>query len=954
MVIKKYTTNDIQEAYVKLKASIYYDKNLFYKNNIAIFEYNNNLTEKFNEILDLLYCENYKNKLNQYLKLIDFYVIPKKIKQEIDDNLSIVTNKSINDEYIIEDVNYFINLPVELQIIDTLWCMTVGKRLQSKFNKTVLYANILDIDKKNKFCSKNLYKKYFKQYASWRDKAIKEVEKLYSNKNKSSIIFSLDIQKYYYNINIDYKKLNQYPKNPILFRLTKILELIHNQYRKKIKFYLSEDIKKNNYLPIGLLSSGIIANWYLSDFDNYVIKKLSPNYYGRYVDDMLFVFEINNKIPNINSELELLKTYFSDTKIFKIEGENLTFSLKNYSSLNIQKTKIKSFIIDRFSSKYIIEKFKSDIQANSSEFRFLPSVKDLDKEYSLKLFTLNYDGSSNVLRNIDKFTLNKYNIAVYLAKKIKMAFYIQNKFENDFLIEALDNVLQGKYLIELYYYWFKIFEYLLITDNSSKFKSLYTDIQNKCIKRISYKNNSIKNKWQISIQNKLKNNIQNYLSIAITLAFSLNPDNKFKFKYSNEKNLLQTVKCFRLSNLIDNNRIFIPLYNYSSQYRIETENAKRLKQFKSLIKYDYTHLNKNCLCLDTKLIEYSPINIYDSKFELNRIIGNILFNDCKELSTYTNLKFKDSKIKINKTDINNSIQQINIFDIDFQDSASTFEQIKIGIVNKLISELEAEQLNNYKITNESYENIRNLLEEAKLKKCKLLIFPELAIPIEFLPLLYDEVKSKKIGIISGLKHFVNNNKCMYNILCTLLPFKYKNQYNDTFITLRIKNNYSPSEKKLITSKGYLLPNLNKRSYDLIHWRGIYFSSYNCFEISSIEDRGLFKGSVDFITIHAFNRDIEYFKNILKVTSRDIHCCVIEANNSNYGYSAVALPKNTYASFPVIVKGSEDDLIMTYTFDYKDLRKFQNNYINNTLNKNDKDKYKHLPPNFEISNGRKHF
>ena len=959
MTIKKYNIQDIKEAYIKLKSYIYYDKNLFYKDKIATFEKSNDLTSKFNEILEIIYDNNYKKRLGEYLKLIDFYVLPKKIKGANIDNSKIVTNKSISDKYIINDVNYFIDLPVELQIIDTLWCMTVGVRFQKKINTSILYANMLDIDNKGKFRSNNLYKKYFTQYAAWRDNAINEVEKLYTNKKQNSIIFSLDIKKYYYSINLNYKKLNKYPQNIVLNRLTNILELIHNKYREKIKYYLSSEIKTNKFLPIGLLSSGIIANWYLSDLDNYIVKKLSPVYYGRYVDDILLVFSADNEIPSINSDKDLLEKYFVTSKLFKINEDDLVIALRKYSNLKIQQNKIKSFIIDKFSSKHIIEKFKSDIQANSSEFRFLPSVNELDKEYALKLFTLNYDGSSNILRNIENFKLNKYNMSVYLAKKIKMSFYIQKKFEDDFLLEALDNIIQGSYLLELYPNWFKIFEYLLITQNNNKFKALYVDIQNKYIKRVFYHNEFIKDKWRMSIQNKLRTHIQNYLNIAITLAFSLNPNKIFKFNNANNKKLLESVKSYRISNFIDNNRIFIPLYNYSKQFKKETENANTLKELRNLLEYNYNNMNKETYVLDEDLLKYSPINIYDSKKELNRIIGNILFNDCKDLSTYTKLDPQNSHIIIGPKDyVSTSSRQINIFDIDFQDSSSKLEKIKIGIVNKLISIEEAEQLNNYKITDESYENIRNLLEEAKAKKCNLLLFPELAIPIELLPLLYNEVRAKKVGIISGLKHFANNNKCMYNFLCTILPFKYKNLYNDSFITLRIKNNYSPAEQNSINSAGYKVPNIDKHYYDLIHWRGLYFSSYNCFEISSIEDRGLFKGSVDFVTVHAFNKDVEYFNNILKSTARDIHCCVIQVNNSNYGYSAVALPKETYEALPVIVKGSEDDIIMTYTFDYKDLRKFQNEYQKGVFKNKDKDKdkmkYKHLPPNFEISEGRKKY
>ena len=407
-----------------------------------------------------------------------------------------------------------------------------------------------------------------------------------------------------------------------------------------------------------------------------------------------------------------------------------------------------------------------------------------------------------------------------------------------------------------------------------------------------------------------------------------------------------------MSNLIDNNRIFIPLYNYSEQNKIETEKAIKLGDFRNLLKNNYKDLNKDLYKLDNNLLKLSPINIYDSKKELNKIFGNILFNDCKELSAYTDLKNKDRKIKIVQP--NDEKRQINIYDVDFQDSTPNLSKIKIGIVNKLITENEAKELNNYDISDQSYENVRDLLEEAKIKKCHLLVFPELAIPIEFLPLLYEEVKSKQIGIITGLKHFTNSNNCIYNFLCTLLPFKYKGIYNDSFVTLRVKNNYSPIEKELILKSKYKIPDIKKRSYDLIHWKGLYFSSYNCFEISSVEDRTLFKGSVDFITIHAFNRDVEYFNNILKSTARDIHCCAILVNNSNFGYSAVALPKQkSYQTLPVIVKGSEDDLIMTYTYDYKNLRKFQNEYIKQSLDKQGEidGEYKHLPPNFVLSNGR---
>jgi len=50
----------------------------------------------------------------------------------------------------------------------------------------------------------------------------------------------------------------------------------------------------NTGLPIGNLTSQVFGNVYMNDFDHWVKKELGIKYYGRYVDDMVFVH--NDKI----------------------------------------------------------------------------------------------------------------------------------------------------------------------------------------------------------------------------------------------------------------------------------------------------------------------------------------------------------------------------------------------------------------------------------------------------------------------------------------------------------------------------------------------------------------------------------------------------------------------------------------------------------------------------------
>ena len=945
------TQDDIYKAYLKLKSSIYYDKNYFYKKDLANFEDENNLNDKTKELLEILNSANTEQELKKYLNKIDFYVLPKTINHDFSsENCNVLCNAIIQDKYEVENINYFIKLPLELQILDVLWVMKIGKNLQQEVNSDDAYANILDIDKNGKFKSQSLFKKYFNQYSVWRDNSIKKADELY-NKNKNCVIFSLDIEKYYYNVNLNYEKLNFYPDNKVFSNLFNILKLIHLHYRNKVIKYLDKRCQGNNFLPIGLQSSGLIANWYLKDFDIFVKDKLKAAYYGRYVDDILCVFENKTKITKDD---ELIEHFFNQNNLFTKQILNeqdilYSFALENLTSLRIQKTKIKIFLIDASSSKTILERFKKDIEANSSEFRFLPSFKTIDEEFSSKMFNLNYCGSSNIMRNIDKYVLNRYNLSVYLSKKIKLAFYVQEaneKYKDDFL-EILKKEIKGYYLIELYDYWYKIFEYLLIKGYSKEFKELYSNIKNHYIRKIQYLE---KNKTNQKIINaRLKLNLQEYLFNAVSLAFSLNPKKDFKFEHYNDR-LIQSVKKYRKSNLIDNNRIFIPLYNYTKQYYTNMETARELSDFRNLLAFNYNDLILEDFELQEDYLNLSPINIYLSKKELFKIHKELIFGKCNQIETYSRINNQNIEPEAH-TGYNGSINVFN-FSIPVNEEDINKTRLKIGLTNFSINESDVKNIDKIDLSDEKFEKIRNLLEYAQKKSCDLVLFPEITIPFQWISLFFEEAKLKNIGIVGGLKHFTNKENCCYNTLCTILPYRANGLYRDAFIRLRVKNNYSPKEQDVIKKLKYNVPSTDIRNYDLFLWKNTYFSSYNCFEIASIEDRSLFKGKVDFITLNAYNQDTSYFNNIINSTARDLHCCVAHVNNSEFGYSCISLPKETYEAMPVIVKGGNDDLVITYNFDYTELRKFQENYLDNKLMDKEKKKYKVLPPNFKISEGRK--
>jgi len=73
-------------------------------------------------------------------------------------------------------------------------------------------------------------------------------------------------------------------------------------------------------LPIGNLTSQIFGNVYLNDLDHFIKKELKIKYYGRYVDDMVFVHQdknvLKNSIPHIQNELDKVGLTIHPKKIY--------------------------------------------------------------------------------------------------------------------------------------------------------------------------------------------------------------------------------------------------------------------------------------------------------------------------------------------------------------------------------------------------------------------------------------------------------------------------------------------------------------------------------------------------------------------------------------------------------------------------------------------------------------
>ena len=117
------------------------------------------------------------------------------------------------------------------------------------------------------------------------------------------------------------------------------------------------------------------VNWYLKEFDEAILKKVRPAYYGRYIDDILLVVA-SESVPQKDPILGFMDEVLVNAGVLKWHEDSQRFELCARPGLFLQKKKC---ILQFFEAGHTIaglEKFKKELQENASDFALLPVEGD--------------------------------------------------------------------------------------------------------------------------------------------------------------------------------------------------------------------------------------------------------------------------------------------------------------------------------------------------------------------------------------------------------------------------------------------------------------------------------------------------------------------------------------------------------------------------------------------------
>lgn len=601
----------IQMAYKKLKAAVLYDKKqLLLRNALVEYEqhtYKNCLEEHFQEIIENLQDEEQWQKYgDELLSHIEINIFPKQISENNEKGENTVVYNHDDSNVEINKLQSIIHLPVDGQLIGILWILSIGQALDNNFPDCVYGNRLWKKPTNNKQHVQNnnnsrvtfspyLFSLYFKQYEQWRNQGLSIAENLL-NDGQDAIILTLDLKRFYYSINftpeqseacyqeyLDALPRSESDENEIIHRLNQFVYKVLKKYSKLHIACEGDDMR--TFLPIGFFPSNILANYYLSKFDHAVRTLWNPQYYGRYVDDILIVAKVEKDFMPFSKKQDKIVTpddiiqYFccgdpanrinaqSDPEDknggllvpFTSENEPLSYRinprwLNNKTdtskdcSIMIQSKKVNVIYLKAEGTSAPLRHIKQLLLKNSSEFRYLPQDDEVFKNDDFsEIFESKNTDSINKINVIKDICINKYALSKFLGKLLRIAQYTtpSTKWEDTFYGNLL-KIFDYRNIIDNYLTWGRVLQLLVMRNRFEEMKQ-YIGRIDRAIKCITYtepqKESNLYKK--LNVQELLQSTLHNYLNSAVYRELSLVWGPKAtKFLHWYAKNILKNSENF--------------------------------------------------------------------------------------------------------------------------------------------------------------------------------------------------------------------------------------------------------------------------------------------------------------------------------------------------------------------------------------------------------------------------
>lgn len=879
---------------------------------------------------------------------------------------------------------------VDYQIISALWILKVGHLFDGVINERVSHGNRIrrsrmeagDIRSSAAALNRSatgIFAPYFSAYREWRENGLNAMEKSL-REGKSILAITMDVEKFYHRVSAKFLLRKGFLES-IGLELTRPERSLTKALLKSIDVWYktTPDFRERpqGAIPVGLSASKIISNVLLAEFDNDIVLKLNPIYYGRYVDDIFLVFDNSEDLTSADKVADRLVDALAP-KLARREnggsGSTLKLSLPYAwdSELIFAGEKQKIFSLASLHGLDLIQHIREQIRIQSSEYRMLPEVPNTSADMASRALLATPDASLQVdaLRKADVVSVRRLGLSLLIrdveaySADLRPESWVYLRAEFYGLIKR--HVLTPNGFFEFFGYIPRVFGLMLSCHDIDEAELLIRDLADVATlirDTTTLGEGPALDQFSLCLSQYALALCQSGIQAATEK--TIDPDKRYLRVLKGLTVLDSDIKIPRTLPILKKRVRQILLadwgrrpykdYWYLDQDRDETgppvprqrEIQRKLagvRRFRRSVT-DLRTPHWPALAFPTR-----PLRLDEIVLVAPQVLSNLW------LFKQSIMALRGARVaSTEKIGVDQSPPE-NLAPNRFMAPGRQRETIRIAVTSFETSYKQwsaaASGKNDRSLPR--YRNLVSLVNRilAEPKRPDYIVFPELSIPLRWALRIARKLAMNNISLLAGVEYHKDRptkklrNDCLVS-LTTRWP-----GYRCNIV--RIQPKFLPAhderaelDKLKLGRKGSLFePKGIAARPTLYTHQGFCFSVLICSDLTNISNRDSLRGHIDALFALEWNKDTGSFASLVEASASDLHAFIVQANNRLYGDSRIRSPaKESFGRDVVQVKGGISDYYVIGEIDYLRLRKEQSR-------KPFKPRFKPAPIGYEISAFRK--
>lgn len=879
---------------------------------------------------------------------------------------------------------------VDFQVISALWIVLVGQLFDASLDRRTSFGNRLrrswstPKDERTDSPGANLstpglFAPYFSAYREWREGGLSAMETSLEA-GASILAITMDIERFYHRVSPQFLL-----RGPFLDSIGLTLTQSELQFTKLMLAAIATwydstpDFKERpeGAIPVGLSASKIIANVLLAEFDRTVVEKLSPVYYGRYVDDVFLVLKADESDLGAQRVTERIASALSPiVQLKKNDGgaDSLTLHLTYAmdSNLVFAGKKQKIFALSSAHGADLVHHIRDQIRQQSSEYRLLPAVPSSGIAMASRalLATPNAALQADALRKADVVSVRRLGFSLLLsdietyAADLRQDSWRSIRYEFYGLVTR--HVVTPTGFFEFLGYIPRVFGLMLTCGDIKEAKSLIIELS--AISALLLRTTTVgeidnRKAFDLCLQQYALALLQAGLQAATARSVSLSPGylgvlRKLKMlspklKMPSTVGALQTLVMQVL--LADWGRR--PYKEYWFQDQPTDEAGPKVPREMSVRRQLRLGAIRRFQLYATELkVPHWPALAFPTRPLRVDEIGLVAPVVLADPILFRNvIRFLRGAEVVSRGSLGFLPDQSDSPLAQFVATGRPRELVRIAVTSlgTTQKQWEGAAKNEQDRSADRYASFNRLINRI-LKEPKLpdyIVLPELSVPLRWALRAARKLAMNGVSLLAGVEYHRDRatrklrNDCLVS-LTTFWP-----GYASSVVVLQPKFEPAHGErlelKRLLgTSNSLFKPTGARAKPTLYGHRGFFFSVLICSDLTNIAHRRELRGEVDALFALEWNPDTKTFASLVESAANDLHAFVIQANNRRYGDSRIRAPASQdYARDIVQVKGGVSDYYVMGEIDYEQLRAEQRRKIT-------KAQFKPVPIGYAMSKRRK--